>query len=126
MNPAIRAAHVTALLTALLIAFATSAQAATTDNAGVLVGHWRTTSIVFESPQDEHLVFKPDGTVENWIVTASSRSGATKGTWKVDGRILTLTLAGKNEVAVPFTMHEGQLVLPNVQNRRRFWDKLSR
>ena len=126
MHTIIRAARGIALLTGLLIAVGMSAQAATTDNAGVLMGHWRTTSIVLESPQDEHLVFKPDGTVENWIVTARSRSGVTKGTWKVDGRTLTLALAGKSEVTVPFTMHEGQLVLPNIQNRRRFWEKLSR
>ena len=39
-----------------------------------LIGHWRKTTIVFGSPKDEHLVLHGDGTAENWVVTAESRS----------------------------------------------------
>jgi len=32
-----------------------------------LIGHWRKTTIVFESPKDEHLVLHAGGTADNWI-----------------------------------------------------------
>ena len=44
------------------------------EDARVLVGHWRKTTVVFESPQDEHLVLNANGSAANWVVTASSRS----------------------------------------------------
>ena len=47
---------------------------ASRDSKQQLVGHWRKTTIVFESPKDEHLVLRADGTAENWVVTAESRS----------------------------------------------------
>ena len=84
------------------------------EGARVLVGHWRKTTIVFENPKDEHLVLNADGTAENWVMTASSRSGMTTGTWRVEGKILTLLLREKGEVFRPFTIHEGQLVFPNI------------
>ena len=96
------------------------------EGARVLVGHWRKTTIVFENPKDEHLVLRADGTAENWVVTASSRSGTTTGTWRVEGKILTLLLSEKGEVSRPFTIHEGQLVFPNIQNQRRFWEKIAK
>lgn len=91
-----------------------------------LVGHWRKTTIVFESPRDEHLVLGADGTVENWVVTASSQSATTKGTWNVEGKTLSLLLNGGTQISQPFTIHEGQLVFPNIPKRRGFWEKLSR
>jgi hypothetical protein len=96
------------------------------EGARVVVGHWRKTTIVFENPKDEHLVLKADGTAENWVVTASSRSGTTTGTWRVEGKILTLLLRENGEVSRPFTIHEGQLVFPNIQNQRRFWEKIAK
>ena len=96
------------------------------EGARVLVGHWQKTTIVFEKPKDEHLVLKADGTAENWVVTASSRSGTTTGTWRVEGKILTLLLREKGEVSRPFTIHEGQLVFPNIKNQRRFWEKIAK
>src|SRR5262245_54214540 len=44
-----------------------------------LVGHWRTTRIVFGSPRDDHLVLRVDGTAERWSVTASSSGPETVG-----------------------------------------------
>ena len=85
-----------------------------------------TTSIVFGSPRDEHLILNADGTAQNWVVTATDRSGVKDGSWKVEGRNLILLLAGSNEVSLPFTIYEGQLVFPNIQNRRRFWERLAR
>jgi hypothetical protein len=126
MNPGIKALLTVAVAVVLLIASGPSSHSAVPDNASVLVGHWRTTSIVFESPRDEHLVLNADGTAQNWVVTASNRSGVKAGTWKVEGRTLVLLLAGSNEVSLPFTIHEGQLVFPNIQNRRRFWERLKR
>lgn len=93
------------------------------ETAKVLVGHWRKTTIVFESPRDEHLVLHADGTAEDWVVTASDRSETTTGHWSVEGKILKLSL-GENEVSLPFTIYEGQLVFPNIQNRRKFWERI--
>lgn len=129
MNSTIKRIRNLAIATALAIAAAgTPARASEvetiSEGARVLVGHWRKTTIVFESPKDEHLVLNADGTAENWVVTASSRSGMTTGTWNVEGKILTLLLEEDKEVSSPFTIYEGQLVFPNIQNRRGFWEKI--
>ena len=94
------------------------------DNKQQLIGHWRKTTIVFGSPKDEHLVLHADGTAENWVVTAESRTDPVTGRWSVEGKTLTLSF-GENENAKPFTFHEGQLVFPNIPNRRGFWEKLA-
>ncbi len=91
----------------------------------ILVGHWRKTTIVFESPRDEHLVLMADGTAENWVVTASSRSATTKGTWTVEGKTLSLVLGEGPQISQPFTIYEGQLVFPNIPKRRGFWGKIA-
>jgi len=126
MNPGNRALLTVAVVVILMIASATPSHAAVPDDARVLVAHWRTTSIVFGSPRDEHLILNADGTAQNWVVTATDRLGVKDGSWKVEGRNLILLLAGSNEVSLPFTIYEGQLVFPNIQNRRRFWEKLAR
>jgi hypothetical protein len=91
-----------------------------------LVGHWRTTRIVFESPRDDHLVLRVDGTAERWSVTASSAGPKTVGRWAVAGSVLTLTWTGEAQTSQAFTMYQNQLVLPNVQGRRVLWDRLDR
>ena len=96
------------------------------ESARVLVGHWRKTTIVFEQPKDEHLVLYASGTAENWVVTASSRSMTTTGTWNVEGKMLNLLLEGHGHISQPFTIYEEQLVFPNIPNRRRFWEKIGR
>ena len=96
---------------------------ASSDNAQRLIGHWRKTTIVFESPKDEHLLLRADGSAENWVVRAESRSEPVTGRWSVEGKILTLSF-GENENSNPFTFYEGQLVFPNTPNRRGFWDKI--
>ena len=105
-----------------VIAFQESG-AASSDNKQQLIGHWRKTTIVFGSPKDEHLVLNADGTAENWVVTAENRSELVTGHWSVEGKTLTLSF-GENENARPFTFHEGQLVFPNIPNRRGFWEKI--
>ena len=90
-----------------------------------LIGHWRKTTIVFGSPKDEHLVLYADGTAENWVVTAESRSEPVSGRWSVEGKTLTLSF-GENENAKPFTFYQGQLVFPNIPNRRGFWERSNR
>jgi hypothetical protein len=96
---------------------------ASSDNASQLIGHWRKTTIVFESPKDEHLVLHPDGTAENWVVTAESRSEPVTGHWNVEGKTLTLSFGG-NDRSSPFTFYKGQLVFPNIPKRRGFWEKI--
>jgi hypothetical protein len=76
------------------------------ESAKVLVGHWRKTTIVFESPQDEHLVLHADGTAENWVVTASDRTDPITGRWSVEGKTLTLSF-GDNQNSRSFTIYEG-------------------
>jgi hypothetical protein len=96
---------------------------ASSENTKRLIGHWRKTTIVFGSPKDEHLVLRADGAAENWVVTADSRSEPVTGRWSVEGKTLTLSL-GDNENSSPFTFYEGQLVFPNIPNRRGFWEKI--
>jgi hypothetical protein len=96
---------------------------ASSDSKQRLIGHWRKTTIVFESPKDEHLILHADGTAENWIVTAESRGEPVIGHWSVEGKTLTLSF-GENENSHPFTFYEGQLVFPNIPNRRGFWEKI--
>jgi hypothetical protein len=93
------------------------------ESAKVLVGHWRKTTIGYVGPRDEHLVLRADGTAENWVVTASDRTEPTTGHWSVEGKTLKLSF-GDNENAGPFTIYEGQLVFPNIPNRRQFWEKI--
>ena len=96
---------------------------ASPDQKHQLIGHWRKTTIVFGSPKDEHLVLNADGTAENWVVTAESRTGSLNGRWSVEGKTLTLSF-GENENSRPFTFYQGQLVFPNIPNRRGFWEKV--
>ena len=91
--------------------------------ASPLVGHWRKTTIGYVGPRDEHLVLHPDGTAEDWVVTAESRSEPITGHWSVEGKTLTLSF-GENANSQPFTFYEGQLVFPNIQDRRGFWEKI--
>jgi len=96
---------------------------ASSDNTQRLIGHWRKTTIVFQSPKDEHLVLHADGTAENWVVTADSGSEPVTGRWSVEGKTLTLSF-GENQNSKPFTFYEGQLVFPNIPKRRGFWEKI--
>jgi hypothetical protein len=97
--------------------------AAPPNNAQQLFGHWRKTTIGYTGPMDEHLVLHSNGTVENWTVTAYERRDPVTGHWNVDGKMLTLSFGG-NDRSNPFTFYQGQLVYPNVPNRRGFWEKI--
>ena len=88
-----------------------------------LVGHWRTTAIIGDSALDRNLVLKADGSATRWTVTAQRRDPPESGTWSVSANTLVLTFGGQVQQS-PFTFHNGQLVFPNIQNRRRFWDRL--
>lgn len=92
-------------------------------SASPLIGHWRKTTIESESPEDEHLVLHADGTAEDWNVSAYKRTEPLRGRWSVEGKTLTLSF-GSNENSRPFTLYEGQLVFPNIPNRRQFWEKI--
>ena len=89
-----------------------------------LVGHWRSTEIVFGSPRDEHLVLVVDGAAETWIVTATSRSAVTRGRWSVKGTMLSVDWEDGRRWGQPYTFFEGQLVFPNVRNQRQFWEAI--
>ena len=105
-----------------VIAFQESGDAAS-DSKQQLIGHWRKTTIVFESPKDEHLVLNADGSAENWVVTADSRSEPVIGRWSVEGKTLTLSFGG-NDRSNSFTFYQGQLIFPNIPNRRVSWEKI--
>ncbi|HEY2567689.1 MAG TPA: hypothetical protein VGI25_00070 [Candidatus Udaeobacter sp.] len=93
------------------------------ENSSELVGHWRKTTIGYTGPIDEHLVLRSNGTVENWTVTAYERREPVTGHWGVEGKMLTLSFGG-NDRSNPFTFYQGQLVFPNIPNRRGFWEKI--
>jgi hypothetical protein len=97
--------------------------AAPSNNTQQLVAHWRKTTIGYTGPVDEHLVLHSNGTVENWTVTAYERREPVTGHWSVDGKMLTLSFGG-NDRSSPFTFYQGQLVFPNIPNRRGFWEKI--
>jgi hypothetical protein len=97
--------------------------ASSSQNSNALIGHWRKTTIGYTGPIDEHLVLHVDGTVENWTVTASERRDPVTGHWNVEGKTLTLSFGG-NDRSNPFTFYQGQLVFPNIPNRRGFWEKI--
>ncbi len=88
-----------------------------------LIGHWRKTTISYTGPVDEHLVLHVDGTVENWTATAYERREPVTGHWNVEGKTLILSFGG-NDRSNPFTFYQGQLVFPNIPNRRGFWEKI--
>jgi hypothetical protein len=60
---------------------------------------------VFESPRDDHLVLRVDGTAERWSVTASSAGPKTVGQWAVTGSVLSLTWTGGAQTSQAFTMY---------------------
>ena len=93
------------------------------ENSNALIGHWRKTTISYTGPVDEHLVLHVDGTVENWTATAYERRESVTGHWNVEGKTLILSFGG-NDRSSPFTFYQGQLVFPNIPNRRGFWEKI--
>jgi hypothetical protein len=97
--------------------------ATTSKNSNALIGHWRKTTISYTGPIDEHLVLHVDTTVENWTVTAYERREPVTGHWSVERKTLTLSFGG-NDRSNPFTFYQGQLVFPNIPNRRGFWEKI--
>jgi len=97
--------------------------ATTTENSNALIGHWRKTTISYAGPIDEHLVLHVDGTVENWTATAYERREPVTGHWNVEGKTLTLSFGG-NDRSNPFTFYQGQLIFPNIPNRRVSWEKI--
>ena len=97
--------------------------ATTSKNSNALIGHWRKTTISYTGPTDEHLVLHVDGTVENWTATAYERREPVTGHWNVEGKTLTLSFGG-NDRSSPFTFYQGQLVFPNIPNRRGIWEKI--
>ena len=104
-------------------------EAGASDNATLLIGHWRKTTTLYGSVRDEHLVFYPDGTVDNWAVAisqftgAESREGKTTGRWEIEGKLLIIDW-GDKQSSRPFFFHQGQLVWPNIPNARRYWDRV--
>ena len=98
--------------------------ATTSENSNALIGHWRKTTISYTGPVDEHLVLHVDGTAENWTATAYERREPATGHWNVEGKTLILSFGG-NDRTNPFTFYQGQLVFPNIPNRRGFWEKIN-
>ena len=97
--------------------------APSSENASALIGHWRKTTISYTGPIDEHLVLHPNGAVENWTATAYERREPVTGHWSVEGKTLTLSFGGSDRSS-PFIFYQGQLVFPNIPNRRGFWEKI--
>jgi hypothetical protein len=107
-----------------IVVFTISAEAGMiSENDSALVGHWRKTTITFDSPTDHHLVLAPNGTGYYWTVTASGRSAVEAGRWSVEGNVLLLVSATRREIG-PFTFHQGDLIFPNISGRRGIWERL--
>lgn len=94
--------------------------------SGGLAGHWRKTTIMIDGrAKDEHLVLHANGAVEDWVVTASGQTPPLSGAWQVQGKYLSMQFQGRTAVVLPFTFYQGQLVLPNIPNKRGFWKKIA-
>ena len=91
---------------------------------GELVGHWRKTIVDLERSIDYNLVLNADGTAQQWTVTAMETESPTAGTWEASDTTLTLRMGGSEEAAAPYFFHEGQLVFPNIEGSRRFWERI--
>jgi hypothetical protein len=90
-----------------------------------LIGHWRKTEIIFDSPRDEHLVLHDGGAAETWTATASGRTPATRGRWSAQGTTLSVSWEDGRQWGQPFTFFDGQLVFPNIPNQRQFWEQIN-
>jgi hypothetical protein len=95
-----------------------------TTSGSALSGRWRSTRIIFDQPQDEHLLLRGDGGAETWIATASGREPARRGRWRTDDRVLLIDWDDGSAWSQPYTFHESQLVFPNVPGRRQFWERI--
>jgi hypothetical protein len=109
---------------AAALALMQAAFPALAQDGGELVGHWRKTTIVFESPRDEHLILNADSTFQNWTVTATETETPLAGQWEASENTLIFRMEGSEDQSSPFTFFEGQLVYPNVEGRRGFWDRV--
>ena len=131
INTVLRQSRWFALVACGLVA---SSEKASGQDAGwdpaALVGHWRKTMTIYESVSDEHLVLHPDGTAENWTMAVSgpyerrdTRTPTRTGRWSVEGKILNIDW-GDKQSSRPFFIEKGQLVWPNINNGRRFWERV--
>lgn len=109
---------------AAALALMSTAIPAFAQDASELVGHWRKTTVVFESPRDEHLILNPDSTFQNWSVTATETGAPLAGQWETNENVLIFKMEGSEDQSSPFTFLEGQLVYPNVEGARGFWDRV--
>lgn len=89
-----------------------------------LVGHWRATAINFGQPTDENLVLNANGTFQNWTVVPDGRSEVTSGRWSAEGKSIIIVPAGGSGSSIPFTFHDGKLVLPNIPGQRGFFERV--
>lgn len=88
-----------------------------------LLGHWRNTTVPGGSPIDKNMVLRADGTAFSWTVTAHSRTEPASGSWAVRGRYLVVRYASGEEMSLPYTFYDGQLVYPNIEGQRKFWER---
>ena len=109
---------------AAALALVQAAFPALAQDGGGLVGHWRKTTIVFESPRDEHLILNADSTFQNWTVTATETGTPLAGQWEARENMLVFRMEGSEDQSSPFTFFEGQLVFPNVEGGRGFWERV--
>lgn len=87
-----------------------------------LVGEWRYTTVDLEESVDERIVLTANGVFQNWTQRADWRSKTTTGNWRAANKVLLLRASGaQEEGGVPYTFHNGTLVLPNIPNQRKFW-----
>jgi hypothetical protein len=58
------------------------------------------------------------------IIRGVERGPRVGGRWSSTGATLNVIWDNGNQLSQPFTIYKGQLVLPNIQGKRRFWDRL--
>jgi hypothetical protein len=109
---------------AAVVALLPAACPALAQDGGELAGHWRKTTIVFESPRDEHLILGADNTFQNWTATATETGTPLTGRWETNENTLIFHIEGSEDQSSPFTLFEGQLVYPNIEGNRGFWDRV--
>jgi hypothetical protein len=89
-----------------------------------LAGKWRRTELLIDLPQDVYLDLKADGNVTNWVENSGKMQVPRSGKWDTSDGKLVFRYDGFTEESEAYSLYEGQLVYPNVEGRRGFWDRV--
>ena len=77
-----------------------------------------------ESPRRAVRALRPTARPRTGWSPRSIERDVKAGRWAGDGATLNVSWEDGTEWSQAYTFFEGQLVFPNVPNRRRFWERI--